>query len=73
MAEAPDDQSCAVCRYYVDVVGECHRYPPELEHQSGTVARLEARWPPVPADAWCGEFGKIPGSPPAIPTHKGET
>ncbi len=64
MAEAPDDQSCAVCRYYVDVVGECHRYPP-VQYQG-----IEAvgHWPKVAPDAWCGEFGKIPGSPPAIPS-----
>ncbi len=67
MAEAPDDQSCAVCRFYVDVVGECHRYPPLV---AAPAIRSMGAWPAVSADAWCGEFGKIKEGPPAVPIEK---
>jgi hypothetical protein len=67
MALAPDDQSCAVCRYYLE--GFCHRHPPSVSlataeyRMPSSGQRVTVQWPPVNADDWCGEFAKVQATP----------
>jgi hypothetical protein len=70
MTLAPDDQSCAQCRYYLgEDDGFCHRNPPSIwlptaEYgQPDSMRRITAQWPPVSADDWCGEFAKLQVTP----------
>ena len=72
MTLAPDDQSCAQCRYYLAPPGGggfCHRNPPSVwlptaeYRQSDKAQRITVEWPAVRPDDWCGEFGKLTAQP----------
>ena len=67
MANLPDGESCAQCRYFIDAVSECRRNPPSVwlatasyrEASRAHAARVTVTWPTVKPSEWCGEFGKI--------------
>jgi hypothetical protein len=44
--------TCANCRSYFPVVGECHRFPPTVIVGS----QLFPSWPLIHADDWCAEW-----------------
>ena len=61
----PSEEACGLCYYCVGQRGLaikgpklCQRYPPSVELMP--VGRgqmnISGHWPPVPVDAWCGEF-----------------
>ena len=64
----PDDESCAICKFYSDPF--CMRYPPvplfgSSFGQAGSgVPKLQVYWPEMKPDAWCGEFSKVVGPQP---------
>lgn len=54
------EERCENCKFWKETAddgstGECQRYPPQLVTNSvGTV--IDAAWPTVDADDWCGEW-----------------
>jgi hypothetical protein len=53
-------ESCLQCRFYFgEVVGDgtCRRYAPRAElNEVNRKVDLQAAWPFVESDDWCGEF-----------------
>ena len=66
MANLPDDESCALCRFYINDESECRRHPPSVwlatasyrEAGRDKAQRVTVTWPSVKPDDWCGEFLK---------------
>jgi len=55
------ENPCQLCAYFerdgtmLSPWGECHRHPPTLV-QDPQAEDWNARFPPVRADDWCGDF-----------------
>lgn len=79
MANLPDDESCAQCRYFINDVSECRRNPPSVwlatasyrEASRAHSARVNVTWPTVKPDDWCGQFLKVKMQP--IPPIAGQS
>ena len=60
-----NEKTCKDCCYYLKKDSTCHRYPPQCGYPcvggfDGVRSNMEAHFPTVGADNWCGEWKPRP-------------